>query len=264
MKSNVFNILYRVCDSVENYNSLRITGMKKDVILKSVTSLLESICFLKQKKNSVFINFHIVYDKTSKETKEKIANIAKSKNIEVIEHSTSNNQYGNMASFKLCYNIAKTFKGYIFFLEDDYLLDKRCLYEMFSFLNMWTNDSHICIKPHQDSFVFTRDQVVNGDHYRQREILLGANVYWFRDITSTCTFCIDDFILKECKENFENTFLLSRVDETYLNGIYDIFPLFAPILSLGIHFHSTVCFPPFFAGKEFTGVEYNCKGLLKC
>lgn len=262
MKSNLFNILYRVCDSVENYNSIRITGKKKDVILKSFSSLVESIVFLKQKKPDVTVNFHIVYDKTSKDTKDKFLEIGKKKNISFVEHSTSNNQYGNMASFKLCYNIAKDFKGYIFFLEDDYLLDKRCCYEMFSFLNMWKDDSHICLKPHQDSYIFTRDQVVNRSHYRQREIFLGAGVYWFHDITSTCTFCIDDFILKESKDNFEKTFLLPRVDEQHLNHVYERFPLFAPILSLGIHFHSQVCFPPFFAGQEFKGVEYDVKGVL--
>lgn len=264
MKSNTLNILYRVCDSVENYNSARITGKKKDVILKSFASLVDSIAVLKLKNPEAVVNLHIVYDKTSKETKEKFIEIGKAKDISFVEHSTSNNQYGNMASFKLCYNIAKDFKGYIFFLEDDYLLDKRCCYEMFSFLNMWKEDSHVCLKPHQDSFIFTRDQIVNGDHYRQREIFLGSSVYWFRDISSTCTFCIDDFILKESKDNFEKTFLLPRVDEQYLNKIYERFPIFSPILSLGIHFHSAVCFPPFFAGHEFKGVEYDVRGVTKC
>ena len=264
MKSNTLNILYRVCDSVENYNSARVTGKKKDVILKSFASLVESIVFLKQKKHDAIVNFHIVYDKTSKEMKDKFLEIGKEKNVSFVEHSTSNNQYGNMASFKLCYNIAKDFKGYIFFLEDDYLLDKRCCYEMLAFLNMWKENSHVCLKPHQDMWMFTRDQVVYQQQYRQREVFLGSGVYWFRDISSTCTFCIDDYILKESKENFEQTFNLSRVDETYLNQIYQTYPLFAPILPLGIHFHSQVNFPPFFGGQEFSGIEYDAKGLLPC
>ena len=264
MKSKSFNIIYRVCDSVNCYNRNRATGDKVSIILKSAASLAASIAFAKEAIKDIDISIHIVYDKTSVDTKNKIKALFSEKSIEAIEHSTSNGNYGNMASFKLSYDIASRLIGYIFFLEDDYLLDRRCILEMFSFLNMWKDDSHICIKPHEDMNMFTRDQVVDGNHYRQREILLGRQTYWMRDISSTCTFCVDDFILKEVKDNFEKTFLLPRVDEQYLNKIYERFPLFAPILPLGIHFQNVATLPPFFGGKDFSGVEYDATGVSKC
>ena len=262
MKSKVFNIIYRVCDTVENYNSVRTTGKKQDIVINSFITLVKSIRFIKEKITDVNVNFHIVYDQTTDETK-KFFN-ENLKDIVFYQYETLKTDVGNMSSLKLCYDIAKDLKGYIFFLEDDYILNEKCLYEMMSFLNMWTNDSHICLKPHQDMWMFTRDLVVNSDHYRQRELMLGSTTYWFRDISSTCTFCIDDFIFNESKENFKYTTELSRVDEYYLNEIFKKFPLFAPIMPLGIHFHSPVNFPPFFNGHEFNGIEYSTKGVLKC
>lgn len=260
MKSNSFNILYRVCDSVENYNSYRITGNKKDIIVKSFTSLCDSIAVAKRKVRGIDIVLHIVYDKTGVETKNKLKEIAKEKQVDLVEHSTSNGQYGNMASFKLCYDIALKMKGYIFFLEDDYLLDSRCIAEMFLFLNMWKDDNHVCLRPHEDLMEFLENQIVDN-HYRQKDIFLGNTTYWFRDTTSTCTFCIDDYILDHCKDKFESTFTLERVEEKYLNQIYHSFPLFAPIPSLGIHFQSNMTFPPFFQRELFETVEYDTKGV---
>lgn len=264
MKSNRFNIVYRVCDSVNCYNRNRVTGDKISIILKSAASIAESIVFTKEKSSNIEISLHIVYDKTTIETKTKIKEILSSKKIDFVEHSTSNGNYGNMASFKLAYDTATKMQGYIFFLEDDYLLDKRCIYEMFSFFNMWKEDSHVCLKPHEDMNIFTRDQIVEGTRYRQREVFLGNQTYWVRDISSTCTFCIDDFILKNSKDNFEKTFLLPRVDEEHLNKMYSVFPLFFPILPLGVHFQNRVTLPPFFGGQEFKGIEYDAKGITSC
>ena len=261
MKSSTFNILYRVCDSVENCNTHRITGIKKDVILKSFLSLCESISVAKKKVNGIKINLHLIYDKTSVETKNKLKEIAKSKEILIEEHSTSNGKYGNMASFKLSYDTALKMKGYIFFLEDDYLLDSKCISEMFLFLNMWKEDSHVCLRPHEDLIEFTENQVIDN-HYRQKEIFLGNVTYWFRDSTSTCTFCIDNYILSQCKDNFENTFKLQKLTQQHLNKIYEIFPLFAPIPSLGNHFHAKMTFPPFFLRELFGTMEYDVNGVF--
>ena len=111
MKSNVFNVLYRVCDSVENYNSSRTTGRKIDVILKSFSSICDSVSLAKKKIEGIEIPFHIVYDKTGVETKNKFKEIAKERYM-ISKHT--NTSYSDTA------NITPSERAYIlqFIVED--------------------------------------------------------------------------------------------------------------------------------------------------
>ena len=265
MKSNKLNIIYRVCDSVENYNSIRTTGSKLDVIEKSIISLKNAIDYVKKnyyKESEISID--VVCDRCSNRNNliSKIENSFFKDNL-TIHKTLENSLDGNMESLALSFDIASKKKGYIFFLEDDYLLSKNSLMEILSFLNAWTDDSHICIKPHVDLWMFSRDLLDIGK-FRQREVFAHSLTYWMRDISSTCTFLIDDFIFHECLDLFEKTKNMLRVDEKYLNEIFKRFPLFAPLNQLGVHFHSEVNFPPFFLGQPFyLKNDFNTKDL-KC
>lgn len=244
-----FNIIYRVCDSCENYNSMRIVGPKKNVVRMSIDSLKKAIS-----AGGGGISLHVIFDNTSEETKE----ACRSELGEIAELKTycTEGNTGNMASFKMAYEIAKTLTGFIFFLEDDYLLAPTCIREMRWFMSRFDDNSHVCTKPHHDKWTFTRDNDEQG-RYFEREVLLGRSIYWIRDRTSTCTFCIDDHILGECSDLFEKTFLLDRVREDYLNQIYMRFPLFCCIPPQGLHYQNDETFNPFVLGPTSDATSYS-------
>ena len=243
-------ILYRVCDVVGAYNGKRLFGNKLDIIKKSTTSLTDAIRYV-NKQFEVYT--HVVFDKTTTDTKKFVYDTFATTGQPVYTHDTSDNAGdGNMKSFKVSYEIAKQIDdGLLFFLEDDYILNEKCLVEMFSLYNSFRPEQHVCMKPHHDMYTFVRDIIKPDGTLEPRELMFGHAVYWFRDITSTCTFCIDRFVLEKCDDLFQKTFLLNRVDEQYLNQIYTRFPLFSPIPSLGEHLQNQMSVSPFFGGRTF-------------
>ena len=259
-----FNIIYRVCDSCENYNSRRVVGSKAETIEKSVISLCKSIKMFVGKGRDVYgiervtdkVKVFVVFDNTSNKVKQLVTDCLSASGATIESYNTE--VHGNMESFKLSYHIAKRLEGYLFFLEDDYLLSEACISEMYWFLTRFVDGSHVCIKPHHEWWAFTRDNISNGK-YTGREVLFGKSLYWVRDFTSTCTFCIDDYILNNCSDLFLDTFNLDRVKEDFLNKIWRRFPLFCSIPPVGIHYHSPETFNPYFDRKADNSLSYDSK-----
>lgn len=256
-----FNVFYRVCDKVNGVNGEREVGKKPDVICLCFASLIASAKhFIEQNGQDVFF-LNVVFDNTSDETQQTIKQTLQDENIPHKILFSSNG--GNVDNFKTCYLAAKEAVGYIFFLEDDYLLDVDCFDEMYAFLNFWTDDSHIRLKPHGESADYIRDLFGKDRKYFKREVLLSKGKYWARVMKSTCTFLIDDFILKDAEELFEKTIIRSRLDETYLNQIFKKYPLFSPIPPMADHFHSIESLRPHFRGRKlsFGNFRYDTKDL---
>lgn len=256
-----FNVFYRVCDKVNGVNGIREVGQKKDVIRLCFASLIASAKhFIKQNGQQSF-SLNVVFDNTSDETKQLMKNKLEEESIPYRFLFSSNG--GNVDSFKTCYLGAKEVSGYIFFLEDDYLLDINCFDEMYAFLNLWEDESHICLKPHGETADYMRDLFGKDGTYFKREVLLSKGKYWARIMKSTCTFLIDDFILKDVENLFEKTIARSRLDETYLNQIFEKYPLFSPILPMADHFHTNESLRPYFQGRKlsFGNFKYDAKKL---
>ena len=243
-----FNVFYRVCDKVNGVNGARETGSKSDVIRLCFTSLVRAAKFFMRQNDTNLFHLNIVFDNTSDEMKQNIENALQNENVPYKTFFSSNK--GNVDSFKTCYLAAKEVSGYILFLEDDYLLDADCFDEMYAFLNLWSDDSHVCLKPHAETADYIRDLFGKDGKYFKREVLLSKGKYWVRITKSTCTFLIDDFILKETEDLFEKTIAKTRLDETYLNQVFEKYPLFSPIPPMADHFHTFGGCRPHFQGRK--------------
>ena len=259
-----FNVFYRVCDKVNGVNCFREMGSKSDVIRLCFSSLVRAVKYFTEQNDPNLFHLNIVFDNTSDEMKQNIEKFLQDEKIPYKIFLSSNG--GNVDSFKTCYLAAKEVSGYILFLEDDYFLDADCFDEMYAFLNFWSDDSHICLKPHAEIADYIRDLFEEDGKYFKREVILSKGKYWARITKSTCTFLIDDFILKETEDLFEKTIIEDRLDETYLNQIFERYPLFSPIPPMADHFHTFGGCRPHFQGRKFLlGAEnkYRTSDLKK-
>lgn len=255
------NVFYRACDKVNGLNGVRQFGKKPDVIKLCFSSLIASAkYFIEQNGQDVFF-LNVVFDNTTDEMRQYIEKILQDEKIPHKILFSSNG--GNVDSFKTCYLAAKESVGYIFFLEDDYLLDVDCFDEMYAFLNLWNEDSHVCLKPHAEIADYVRDLFGKDGKYFKREVLLSKGKYWARTMKSTCTFLIDDFILKETEDLFDKTVARQRLDETYLNQIFERYPMFSPIPPMADHLQTFDGCRPHFKGRKlsFGNFRYNVKDL---
>ena len=238
-------ILYRVCDSVSAYNTPRIFGSKPDIIRKSVESLRDTISCCANDKIPITVN--VIFDKTSQSTIKFTVDTLSAVCGNVRVHNTKKAQDGNMESFKLAYTIAKNYTNkLLFFCEDDYVIKPEFLSDMFYTYHKFEPCCHPCFKPHHETWSFERDNFGADGTIWPREIVLGKCAYWFRDKTSTCTFCIDSEVFKDCENLFEATFGLSRVMETHLNKMWEKYPLFASIPPYAEHMQCESSVSPFF------------------
>lgn len=203
-----FNVFYRVCDKVNGVNGFRETGQKPDVIRLCFSSLVKAAKYFMNQNDPNLFHLNIVFDNTSDEMKQHIEKTLQDEKIQYKIFLSSNG--GNVDSFKTCYLAAKEVFGYILFLEDDYLLDTDCFDEMYAFLNLWSDNSHICLKPHAETADYIRDLFGKDGKYFKREVLLSKGKYWTKITKSTCTFLIDDFILKETEDLFEKTIVKNK------------------------------------------------------
>jgi len=257
------NVFYRVCDKVNGVNGVREVGQKAEIMRLCFASLVASAKYFIEQNGQQLFSLNVVFDNTSDEMKQFMKQELEEAAIPYKFLFSSNG--GNVDSFKTCYLAAKEVHGYVFFLEDDYLLDKECFDEIMAFLKLWTDDSHVCLKPHGESADYIRD-LFNDDSkkYFQREVLLSKGKYWTRVMKSTCTFLIDDFILKDVEDLFEKTIARPKLDEAYLNQIFKRYPLFSPILPMADHFHSKESLRPYFQGRKlsFGNFRYSMKNLV--
>ena len=140
-------IIVRMNTDVEIWDQNKKRLFEKPKIeysLRSLNSLIKSINFCKLKYPQINIKTIIVDDNSKSENLDKIKNLTKNKNIEIInldrnkykdliKPQRNNDTFGNLSSLLKCYEIAKKDgEDLIFFVEDDYLHFEPMLEEMIS------------------------------------------------------------------------------------------------------------------------------------
>ncbi len=235
------NIIYRVCDSVSvtsSFNQKRDFGTKGEVIIKCFESLKKSINYYNKK-----VNLYVVSDNLSDDIKKFILS------SDIISEFIETKNSGNGNSFAECLQVALTCSGMILFLEDDYYLDEKCLSEMIFIRNKLLNSPKF---KHKSICVYPLDE----DRYDNPEltyVLLGNERHWKTVKQTTCTFMIDDLILKD---QYDNLIKYQKYGEhgiseaNTINLMYQKYPCFSPLPSLVDHLQFQNCLPPFSKFKK--------------
>lgn len=222
------NVILRTCDKVEVFNSFgrpRDFGSKESVLKKCTRSVSDSIAYMQKALPDVLVNFIIIDDHSSSGTIEFLNSLNPNQVISL-------ERGGNGPSFVECLNKALELEGPSFFVEDDYLLQKECIYEMFLLYRDFKNKG-VTISLYPSDY---------PDRYNKPElsyIVLGKYRHWRTINHTTCTFMIDKSTLVSNYKHLYN-FMYYRMDpsiseDNTINIMHKTTPCFSPIPSLGEH-----------------------------
>ena len=239
--SNRLNIIYRTCDSVSvtsNYNQKRDFGTKSEIIIKCFDSLVKALKVFNGEYRLYVVNDHV---------SERVKSHLESYNI--ITKLFNLDKGGNGQSFIKCLDINLECFGNILFLEDDYYLNENIFNEMIFFKTKTINTpkfthKHICLYP------------LDEDNYNKPElcyVMTGKSHHWKTVTHTTCTFMIDDFILKDQLQNLQRFGLYGSPginEDNTINLVYKKFPCFSPLPSLVEHMQYYNCLSPFSKFKK--------------
>ena len=237
-------IFFRCCLPVEslNKNIDRPFGLKKrDLILKSLKSLLESCSEVKNK-----IKFNIIDDSSGEEF---IKELERLMNNYPFEYKIHKNKFKNNGlSLKETFKLAEKAKEDIFyFCEDDYIHLKETIPEIITLYEE---------KPFNKKYfgVFPADDPGRYIYVQPTYLFLGKNRYWRTTINTTCTFFINKKIFHKFKENF---FGLAEFnikgwggENEYLVPLWKKIPCFVPVNSLTAHIETKDTLPLFIDWKK--------------
>jgi hypothetical protein len=239
-------LIFRTNTDIEIWDQNKKRLFEKPKIeysLRSLNSLIKSIDFCKLKYPQIYIKTIIVDDNSKTENLEKIKNLIKNKNIEIInldrdkyknliKSQKSNETFGNLSSLFKCYEVAKEkAEDLIFFIEDDYLHFESMLEEMVS------SYERIASQLNKDIFMCPSDYPYLYMSNEKTNILIGNKRHW-RTINKTlCTFLTTKYLLNKYWDNFKKTCEdRNEPFEKYLNEIYKVEICISPIKSLSLHF----------------------------
>ncbi len=239
-------LIFRTNTDIEIWDQNKKRLFEKPKIeysLRSLNSLIKSIDFCKLKYPQIHIKTIIVDDNSKTENLEKIKNLIKNKNIEIInldrdkyknliKSQKSNETFGNLSSLFKCYEVAKEkAEDLIFFIEDDYLHFESMLEEMVS------SYERIASQLNKDIFMCPSDYPYLYMSNEKTNILIGNKRHW-RTINKTlCTFLTTKYLLNKYWDNFKKTCEdRNEPFEKYLNEIYKVEICISPIKSLSLHF----------------------------
>ena len=132
-KIKKLDIFFRYAPNVDLWNSSKgwkriIPNINKEILISvCLLSLKESIIYF-LRKNKLDITLHLISDNSNSAFDEKILKLINSDNFNVKLHASK--IPGNRGSYLECCDQAENAEDLIFFVEDDYLLQKKCLEEM--------------------------------------------------------------------------------------------------------------------------------------
>ena len=215
---------------------------KLEYSIKSINSLIKSIDFCQNKYPNLKIKTVIIDDNSKDENLNKIKEIIKDKDIEIIplihekyssivKKQKSNQTFSNLASLLQSFEYGKKYgDDLIFFVEDDYLHFETMLEEMISSFQRISSqlDKDIFMCPSDYPYLYTNNEKTN--------ILIGNRRHW-RSINKTlCTFLTTKNLINRYWDNFY-TNCIDRHEpfEKYLNAIYEKELCLSPLKSLSLH-----------------------------
>ena len=244
-KVNSILIIVRVNTEIEvwDQNKRRLFEKPKiDYSIRSIKSLIKSINLCQKKYSDLKIKTIVLDDSSKEENLEKIKQIIKDVDSEIISLDTkkfetkikkqkSQETFSNLASLFQSFEIGKKIgEDLIFFIEDDYLHFETMLDEMIS------TYERVSSQVGKDIFMCPADYPYLYMNNEKTNILIGNKRHW-RTINKTlCTFLTSKKLLDLYWENFSKN-CEDRHDpfEKYINEIYKKEFCISPLKSLSVH-----------------------------
>ncbi len=238
-------IIIRVNTEIEvwDQNKRRLFEQPKiEYSIRSIKSLINSINYCQSKYPDLRIKTIILDDSSKIENLDKIKEIIKNVNGEIISLDTkkfeakikkqkTQQTFSNLASLFQCFEIGKEIgEDLIFFVEDDYLHFETMLEEMIA------TYERVSSQVGKDIFMCPADYPYLYMNNEKTNILIGNKRHW-RTITKTlCTFLTSKKLLNLYWENFTKN-CEDRHDpfEKYINEIYKKEFCISPLKSLSVH-----------------------------
>ena len=244
-KVNSILIIVRVNTEVEvwDQNKRRLfENPKLEYSTRSIKSLINSINLCQNKYQDVVIKTIILDDSSKNENLNKIKEIVKDVNANIISLDTkkfetkikkqkTQETFSNLASLLQSFEIGKDMgEDLIFFVEDDYLHFETMLEEMIA------TYERVSSQIGKDIFMCPTDYPYLYMNNEKTNILIGNKRHW-RTISKTlCTFLTSKKLLNLYWENFSKN-CEDRHDpfEKYINEIYENEFCISPLKSLSVH-----------------------------
>ena len=238
-------IIVRVNTEIEvwDQNKRRLFEKPKiDYSIRSIKSLIKSINLCQKKYSDLKIKTIVLDDSSKNENLEKIKQIIKDVDSEIISLDTkkfetkikkqkSQETFSNLASLFQSFEIGKKIgEDLIFFIEDDYLHFETMLDEMIS------TYERVSSQVGKDIFMCPADYPYLYMNNEKTNILIGNKRHW-RTINKTlCTFLTSKKLLDLYWENFsKNCEDRHNPFEKYINEIYKNEFCISPLKSLSVH-----------------------------
>ncbi len=211
---------------------------------RSLISLIKSIKFLSSYKNDIKVKLIIIDNSLNQHNNDEFKNILNKSSVEfkIINHK--NNEYkdqihsnkketfSNLSSLLKCYETAKLeVKDLVYFVEDDYIHQEKCLIEMVETYERISSqlNREIFICPSDYPYLYT-----DIDHSR---IFAGSNRHWRTINKVLCTFVVSKEHLLKYWDNFNKTCLVRNDPfEKHINEIFKQEICLSPLKSLAVHF----------------------------
>ena len=244
-KVNSILIIVRVNTEIEvwDQNKRRLFEQPKiEYSVRSIKSLINSINHCQKKYSDLKIKLIILDDTSKDENLDKIKEIIKDVNSEIISLDTekfetkikkqkTQETFSNLASLLKCFEIGKEIgEDLIFFVEDDYLHFETMLEEMIA------TYERVSSQIGKDIFMCPADYPYLYMNNEKTNILIGNKRHW-RTISKTlCTFLTSKKLLDLYWQNFLKN-CEDRHDpfEKYINEIYKNEFCISPLTSLSVH-----------------------------
>ena len=241
-------VLFRTNSNIEiwDQNKKRVFELPKiEYTLRSLSSLLKSINFCKEKYPTVKIKLVIIDDNTNEANLIKIKNLTSKNDLDtniskvnhdkykkLIKEQKNEQTFSNLASLLCCYEIAKeNTDDLVFFVEDDYLHFEPMVEEMIA------SYERISSQINKDIFMCPADYPYLYMNNQKTNILIGNKRHWRTVNESLCTFMTSKKFIDKYWNNFYKT-CLDRHNpfEKYINEIYKNEICISPLKSLSVHF----------------------------
>ena len=241
-------VLFRTNSNIEiwDQNKKRLFELPKiEYTLRSLSSLLKSINFCKEKYPTVKIKLVIIDDNTNEANLIKIKNLTSKNDLDtniskvnhdkykkLIKEQKNEQTFSNLASLLCCYEIAKeNTDDLVFFVEDDYLHFEPMVEEMIA------SYERISSQINKDIFMCPADYPYLYMNNQKTNILIGNKRHWRTVNESLCTFMTSKKFIDKYWNNFYKT-CLDRHNpfEKYINEIYKNEICVSPLKSLSVHF----------------------------
>jgi hypothetical protein len=250
---NTLKIVYRTC--LNHARNLKASERVSQVPLveaveRCFLSLVTSVNAAREEKDAPEIDVLILDDHSDAELLERILRMAE--RLRCTWKTKTTETSGQGASLHEQFALAAQDDALYYFCEDDYLHEKRAIYEMVAFYKQIFAQTkrHLIIHPQEHENLYDR-------FFYPSYLVLSPYRHWRSVSDATHQLLTHAHVVRDYWEYFENTKFVGNKKKRKLgseamttNRLFDHLPCFAPIPALAGHLQSERVLPPFFQWEE--------------